>query len=249
MRQVSYIMPFMKEKDLVAGRVYVIKDGRLLLYLGKSVRGLYIFYAIVSAYLIEKNSSTTFGNYEIQVQGLAAIANKSLNNPGEVEALLEYKGIPSIHGEFPFVNFENTYKKWYTISFSNMFSNKNITVPELASISNRAINTGFVSSKDLVPGELYYSGQCWRSTYVYIGRNSLGEYLWYFVSNEETLKHSSIQYILSDITKTKHNKKVKRLADAVNDKSAFVCKETLDLIKINYKVNINGITQQMLDRC
>ena len=70
------IKGWLKEKDLVIGRVYLIKDGRLMLYLGKSTTGMYIFYVMASAYLeYTRDDSVTFGNYNIQVKGLVNIIN------------------------------------------------------------------------------------------------------------------------------------------------------------------------------
>ncbi len=243
---------WLKEKDLIVGRVYVIKDGRLMLYLGKSTKGLYVFYVMASAYLEDHgyNAKTTFGNYDIQVRGLIDIINTSMNSPGLITCILEYKGIPKICGEFPFVNFEQKYIKWYTVSFSQMISDlgkESSKVPSLATMSNKPIVTGFVSSKDLIPGNLYYTGQCWRSTWVYLGRNLKGEYLWYFVGNEEMLVNTSPHMLLARCEKTKQNKKVKPLHLALQDKHAYVCSDTGKLIEMGFKVNMGLVDQKDID--
>lgn len=239
---------WLKEKELVAGRVYVIKDGRIMLYLGRDLTGLYIFYTMASAFLAwPGNSKVTFGNYEAQLNGLVNIVNTSMNRAGIESCIWSYRGIPKIYGEFPFVNFEDKYKKWYSLSFSNLFDS-NVNVPVLASISNKPIPKEFVSSNELIPGELYYGGQCWRNTYVYLGRNSKKEYLWYFVGSEEYLVQASAINLLYDCEKTKQNKRVKPIRMALKDSRAYVHSDLKALINSNFKVNMSGITKEMLDK-
>lgn len=243
------IKGWLKEKDLVIGRVYLIKDGRLMLYLGKSTTGMYIFYVMASAYLeYTRDDGVTFGNYNIQVKGLVNIINESMNNVGVIGCLLQYKGLPKIHGEFPLVNFEHKYNRWYTISFTQMFSNKvPNNLPKLASMTNKPIETGYVKAKDLVQGNIYYSGACWRSTYVYLGRKTSGEYIWYFVGNEKMLIGTPARDLLNHSEVTKQNKKVKPLRMALSDEHASLCAGARELIEMNYRVDMSGITQHMLD--
>jgi hypothetical protein len=42
--------PFLKQKDIREGKVYIAKDGRLLLYLGLTTNGQYLFYQLCSLY-------------------------------------------------------------------------------------------------------------------------------------------------------------------------------------------------------
>lgn len=239
---------FLKESELVPGRVYVVKDGRIMLYIGKSLEGLYVFYAMAAAYLInaENRFLLTYGNYKIQLNGLVYIVNEIMKSSGSILSLLQYKGLPKLYGELPGVNFEKQYAKWYMVNFSGLLNGKQ-TGPQISGISNKPVKTGFVSARDLVPGELYYTGGCWRSTYVYLGRNSAGEFIWYFIGNESILVNSSVAQLMYSAEKTKQNKKVKPLSMALGDSKAYVCSDTRKLIETGFKVNVSGLTQSMLD--
>lgn len=244
---------WLKEKDLLPGKVYLIKDGRLMLYIGRTVQGEYVFYVFASSYLVEDESRMiTFGNYRHQIPGLLQIINNCMSNPGNTLSLLVYRTLPKIHGEFTYANLQDKYAKWYTLSFSNMFSNKTMDIPIIASFSNKPIVTEYVKSKDLIPGHLYYSGQCWRATYLYVGRKSNKEYVWYFIGNERELANyrnmvDLLHSWMKQIHTTRQIKKVKPLASALNDKNAYVSSDTKKLIEVNYRANMDGVTQQMID--
>lgn len=238
--RVRYTEDWLKVNQLVQGRIYLVKDGRLLLYLGTSVNGLLIFYALASVYLEHTDGFVTYGNYDWQIQGLKVTINNILNHKGNKSSLLEYKGIPKLYGEFPFLKYEDSYKMWYIKSFDSD------NTPNIAN-SIKEVNSGFVATKDLVPGNLYYSGECWRSCFVYLGRKSTKEYIWFYISNESTLVQSTARQLLYRSETTKNNKKVKPLQMCLTDKKAYVSSEVEYLVKINFKVNMNGITQEMLD--
>lgn len=234
---------WLKAKDLVPGLVYVVKDGRLLLYLGQATNADYCFYVIASAYLVfDKNSNITFGNYEWQVLGLTKICDLSISHPANKNCILQYKGIPKIHGIFNLVNYTARYKMWYISSFND------INVPNISNITHSNINLGYVRTKDLIPGNLYYTGGCWRSTYVYLGRTSSKKFVWFYIGNEETLLRAQASDLLMYAEVTKNNKKVKNLKDSLKDKNAYVCRETKRLIDMDYKVSMYNITQEMIDQ-
>lgn len=241
MDKIMYTEEWLRESNLIAGRFYVVKDGRVLLYLGRTLTGLYTFYTVGAVHLIYHNGIITFGNYIPQLGGLEVTIKRTMSMRGQKECLSTYKGIPKIYGELPVYGHEETYLGWYNASFGNQ--------GDLAlAPKEKDINTGFVSSKDLIPGQLYYSGYCWRSTWVYIGRNSKKEYLWYFISNEQVLLRMTAIQLLHELDKTKQNKKVKPLAMALTDPHASVCDGTRQLIEMNYLVDMSGITQSVLDR-
>lgn len=71
---------------------------------------------------------------------------------------------------------------------------------------------GFISSKELIEGRLYFTGaNPRRSSYVYLGRTSNGEYLWHFIGNIEIYYHNPLGDIKRSIHCTKNNKKVRLL--------------------------------------
>lgn len=108
--------------------------------------------------------------------------------------------------------------------------------PVLASPS-RPANSGFVSSKDLIPGRCYYTGSCWRSTFCYLGRTKTGDYRWYFIGNEDVFMNSSVAELFARSEVTKSNKKVKPLEMALSDPDACVYEDTERLIKSGYHLN------------
>lgn len=245
----TYDGGWLKPKDLVEGHVYIIKDGRIAIYLGKTVNDLYCFYICCSAYfkisrqgVSYTKNMLSFANYDIQLNSIINMCNALIKHQAYYESMTTLKGIPKIYCEFPFVNYEGLYKNWY---MKSQLASGNL--PIISSISNTKPNSGFVGAKDLVPGRLYYSGACWRAEYVYLGRTSDKRFIWYFIGNEDILIKSSAYQLLQRAETTKSNKKVKLLEDTLNDPNAYVSGDCNNLIKMGYKVDMSGITQQMLD--
>ena len=240
---------WLKNNDLKQGCFYIAKDGRVLLYLGKSKEELYVFYTCCSVIIsVEKDTSSlgysdvlTLANYDIIVPYVINVCKDTLNRHLYKDSLLELKNTPKLYCSFPFVSFINEYKNWYDTS--NIFYNN--TLPILC-LGNKSTNI-FVSAKDLIPGHLYYSGGCWRSTYVYLGRTSDKQFVWSFIGNEHTLMAESLLEILQNAYCTNSNKKVRPLKDALNDKKAHVSEGTEMLIRNNFSVDVSNLTQRMLD--
>ena len=233
---------WLKPKDLVEGHVYIIKDGRIVIYLGKTASNLYCFYICCHAYFKSSNRMLSFANYEIQLNGIINVCNASVNHQMYCESLQTLKGLPKIYCEFPFVNYESSYKNWYMKSQLSLGN-----LPVISSGSNVKPSSGFVSTKDLIPGTLYYSGECWRSTFAYLGRTSDKRFIWYFIGNEDILLRSSAYQLIQKADTTKSNKRVKPLAEALKDHNAYVSGACKKLINMGYKIDMSGVTQEMLD--
>ena len=236
---------WLKTKDLSEGHVYILKDGRIAVYLGKTENGLYCFYICCNMHFknVDSNRILSFANYEVQLRNVINICNDLMHCCIYKESVLLLKGLPKIYCEFPFVNYESVYKSWYLKSQISLG-----TLPTLCSISNKKVNNKFVGAKDLIPGNLYYSGSCWRSIYVYLGRKTSDKsFVWYFVGNEHILLSSNAYDLLNDVEITKSNKKLKPLEEALNDPNVYVSKDCENLIKMGYKVDMSVITQNMLD--
>lgn len=90
--------------------------------------------------------------------------------------ILVLKGMPKIYAEFQYVDYVKELPIWYT---KNKVLNKDLPVITFSDTPTK-IDIPFVKAKDLVPGELYYSGSLWRSLYLYLGRDSIGNFCWYF---------------------------------------------------------------------
>lgn len=239
----DYKGEWLKAKDLKEGHVYIIKDGRLALYLGKSVDDFFCFYIYCNIQLKPvKGGMLSFSNYELQLNSIINLCNALMKHVVYMESMLVLKGMPKIHCEFPFVEYSSIYKTWYTKS-ATMLGN----LPVLSQVANVKASRGFIGARDLIPGELYYTGECWRSEYVYLGRTSDKRFIWYFIGNEDILVRSTAYQLLSRAETTNSNKKVKPLAEALNDSKAYVSDDCKKLISMNYRVDMTGITQEMLD--
>lgn len=134
----------------------MIKDGRVMLYLGQENNARYVFYVCGSlVYEYTKNHSIyTISNYDLQTEYMKTLCNSLMENDVYTESITILKGVPTIYGEFTLVEYEKTWKEWYSKSF-NKFKN---SLPELSFINNAQPDAGFVKANDLIPGHIYYGG-------------------------------------------------------------------------------------------
>ena len=235
---------WLKDKDLVEGYVYIIKDGRIALYLGRDKMGKYCFYVCCNMRFKHLDSYLlSFANYDIQLLSTINMCNELFKHRIYLESVVCLKTIPKIYCRFPFVDFSSSYKVWYSKQLLLVEG-----LPVISSISNTKLNNGFVGAKDLIPGQLYYTGSCWRGEWVYLGRTSDKRFIWYFIGNEDILVHSSTYQLLLSAETTKSNKKVRLLSDALSDPDAYISNDCARLIKSKFKVDMTGITQQIIDK-
>lgn len=228
---------YLKKKDIIEGKVYIMKSGVLVMYLGISNKNEFVFYTFGSVLLdyIGEYDKLTLANYDWQSLCAVKLCELSTGHLAKKSCVRVYKTFPSLYGEFTLVDFVGRYKNWWLYSYAQVEG-----LPVIPSLVNLyldkkiEIDDGYVRVKDLVPGNLYYTGQCWRSTYVYLGRDKDKNFLWYFVGNEEILLRSTPEQLKWEAQRTKSNKKVKNLAYALQDKNAYVSEETKRLISMNY---------------
>lgn len=234
----------LKKKDLIQGHIYVIKDGRLALYLGNDPLGYYVFYCPVTATIancLEGRYHThqqTLVQYELQAEFVIAYFKKVMHSVLDKEVIVHLKTLPCIRVEFNLVNFEDCYREWYEDSEAVIEG-----LPKIDwDLENQdSVSLGFVGAKDLIPGELYYTGGCWRATYLYLGRDSDGMFCWYFVGNEDILMKNDLQEYRRKMERSKTNKRCKRLSAALTDPGACVCSETKALIDDCWHADLSGI--------
>lgn len=229
---------FLKDGDLIVGHVYLYKDGRVVVYLGKDDLGKYVFYELAAAlYSSVDFGKLTLSHYDTQVEYLSSISKQVMQNKCEEDCIIWLKGMPKLYCEFPYISFENEVISWWD-------SNQDIQgLPKLQ--TGRASDTEpknlFVSAKDLVPGELYYTGSLWRALYLYLGRNHHKEFCWWFVGNVDTLRMNDMKIFKDNMQTTSSNKKCKRLIDAPKDPDAYVYDDAEQLIKENYHADLSGL--------
>lgn len=234
-----YPYTFLTKKDIKPGHVYIKKEGVLILYIGKDAWDRFVFYDLAavmfSAAENPKRTALTLANYDLQKDYLINLCNSVIEAPSwEPAHVLIVKTLPSIYAEFPYVNYENTYEAYY-----NKNRNLHKKLPEIQ--MNQVKADVFVKAKDLVPGELYYSGSLWRSLYLYLGRDDDKNFCWYFVGNVDILKENNLTVYKQRCDRLKNNKKVKKLSVAMHDPDAYVDIEVKELIDSNWKANLSGL--------
>ena len=239
MNQIIFIEEvFLNKKDLKVGHVYIKKEGILLLYIGKDNYDRFVFYNLASI-LTEgtgRYRCRTLAHYDLQVKALISLCESIMHQKCDYNQILVLKGMPKLYADFEYINYVKELPVWYT---KNKVLNTDLPViafndkPTEAAIS-------FVKAKDLVPGELYYSGSLWRSLYLYLGRDSCNNFCWYFVSNISILMRNDFHEYYACVDRTKYNKKVKRLIDAQNDPNAYMYDDALKLIQLNWRVDLTG---------
>lgn len=230
---------YLKKGDLVIGHVYLYKDGRLVVYLGKDNFDRFIFYTLASVLYAGQNyGELTIAHYDIQVKHLISLAETLMSNKCDTDCIVKLKGMPQLYCEFPYVSYDNELGSWWAKNKLMLGDN----LPNLAELSSENNSKSlFVSAKDLVPGELYYTGSLWRALFLYLGRDSQKNFCWYFVGSTYDLLRNNLEAFRIHMDRTKSNKHCKRLADAPNDPGAIMYDDAQKLLNMNYHANLYGL--------
>lgn len=230
---------YLPASALKVGHVYLIRDGKIVVYLGKSKYDKYVFYT-VARYLRELigNTKASFAHYKFQVPMLIQLIKNVMSDIiSNSEFILVVGSLPQIYCEFPFVNFEDTYLAWYS-------KNQMVTcfdLPELMP-KNIEFKSIYVGSKELEIGSLYYSGCCYGSIYLYCGRNKYNEFCWCPIDNLDFFLTNPYGYIKDmGIVNTKANKRVRPLAMALEDPDALVTDAVRLAVCTGFKVNLENL--------
>lgn len=231
---------FLSKADIKAGHVYIKKEGILLLYIGKDSFDRFIFYNLASVLTegVEQYSRyMSLAHYNLQVQSLISLCEAVMHQKCDIKQTLALKGLPKLYAEFPFVDYVKELPLWYTKS---KVISSDLPVVTFGTEPTQ-MDIAFVRAKDLVPGELYYSGSLWRSLYLYLGRDSGGDFCWYFVGNEDILMQNNLREYAMNTIRTRANKKVRRLIDAPRDPNAYLYGEAQKLIQLGWKADLTGL--------
>lgn len=211
---------YLKKSDLVEGLVYVFKDGRLALYVGRtSWDSKFVFYILGNVPLVG------VGNYDLVLMH-SEVSDKMLRTLAEVVIKQEMfdpnclhilTTMPKLLGIYPGMDYRDVYRRQY-LKWGMLGKD---TVPEL--MEPRKTGTKdtkpecLVSAKDLKSGVFYHTGQdSWRKTYLFLGRYQeygVGKvFVWSFFGGDnnkvDTMSLSDLRYYLSSAESTKSNKKV-----------------------------------------
>lgn len=230
---------FLKKGNLIIGHVYLYKDGRLVVYLGKNNFDKFVFYTLANVlYTRVTYGVYTLAHYENQVQYLIGLSETLMKHKCDPDCIVELKGMPQLYCEFPFISYDKELNMWWTKNVVYYKGN----LPTLVELGNENKSRSlFVSAKDLVPGELYYTGSLWRSLYLYLGRDSQKNFCWYFVGSTYELLRNDLNAFRIHMDRTKSNKHCKRLADAPNDPDAMMYDDAQKLLNMNYHANLYGL--------
>ena len=247
-----------KKADLAIGHFYLTNDNRILLYLGVDKEyGKFNFYQIAGCLTDEQlmhneyyeklrqcnsgddnvNKYLHLVHHDIQIDSIKNMIEHIFEEPVESKDILQYKGVPRIVAEFQYVNKEKELNNWYLSD-----KNKESSLPTLISPGKEKPLSVYVSSKDLKPGHLYYTGSSWRSTYCYLGRDNNNNYCWAFVGNVEYFVKNPIKY--EDIERTKTNKRVKPIEYATKDPDAYIMQEMQQFLDGTYCKDISNLDLQ-----
>lgn len=204
---------FLKKGDLVSGNSYLVKDGRIALYLGRDeTADKFAFYLLGSMLMKYNYDGIVPAHEDIQVPMLLEMSKRELKEFSNDDSLYLLKTMPQLYGKVATVFTIEETKAWAD-RFCLMTSTKlNLTLSD----DRQRQKSIYTSAKDLVVGRLYYGGQSpWRNTFCFLGRRETGEFLWCFIGNDEVFKNNPDAYIrdvfYGEIDVTKTNKKVRPL--------------------------------------
>ena len=208
---------YIKKSKLGFGCVYVFKDGYVRIYLGEAKKtGEMVFYTVCCM------AFTKTGKYVKPIWGdrqeemLFDMCKEVLHISYNVDAIANYSSLPSIYGSIGKAYSAERIENWLT------WNNRGGLLKYATESKPSLDDKGYVLSKDLRPGSLYYSGTApYRNTYMYIGRTISGEYLWFYIGSDELFKESPCRWMrssanYSDFVTTKTNKKVRPLTKYQN---------------------------------
>ncbi len=215
---------FITKTKLELGAFYLIKDGRIICYMGQNVNGDYVFIETVSTVIVEdwENREIHIQNEELFMPAFTQCADLIKNNPDKLEekCILSYKNIPQIYGKLDYIPVIEDVKQF-------MLQTK--YTKKMADRVMTSKDKGYVSAKDLEIGRMYGD---WGNWHVYLGRNSKKEFCWLYCGNPWALSEKGVCYLdlylrfsIDDLQTTKNNKKIKLSQEFEN--------VYLDLSKLN----------------
>lgn len=244
----GYVGEWITPSGLERGHVYLAKNGQVMLYLGISSTGLHVFYVMASCYMQcyyddNYNPHMRIANQEWQITSIAQTVELSMTHRGDAHLILNRKSIPKDFWEFPCKDYEDTYHAWYQDSFGDRIGS--IDVPD---IDAKTVGSAYVRVKELVPGEIYYTGNGWCTIFVFLGRSTGNKFLWYNISNMGFYVTADAEELLDRSQYTSCNKRVKPLSSFMNDPETYDNTVAEEVLKKRPHVDMTKIDQHMLDK-
>ena len=203
--------------------IYIAKDGRVMMYLGKTslknwfyVFGSINYHQIGGTYIGAAYVQGFELNSKWEYESMLGLINVMLNKPAVIHCLHQMSGIPTLYKKLD-LDVSGVATNWVN---KNMIYDFFPRVGEVKSKkSGEVVSDGIhpVRSKDLVIGRVYVGSvsnlgesiEGWRSTFIYCGRNADKSYRWLFVGTpKDVIDGSWGKYIHNGVEVTKSNKKV-----------------------------------------
>lgn len=210
-----------KKKDLRSGMIYILKNGEVRLYLGiEKSSSKFVFYQLGSTYLVDDGYGVGWHMLygKLQANLLLNMCQQIMRGGFTREGLVSFVGVPELRCAW--------YQAYTPEQLEKLCRRNALMDNSVRGILQSIIFTSdtvkvsvpavFVSTKDLVPGCVYYSGQTpWRATFVYIGRLAdSGKFVWVYIGNGEAWDTNPCDYVgwsNTALTVTNANKKVRPL--------------------------------------
>lgn len=106
---------FLKKGNLVIGHVYLYKDGRLVVYLGKNNFDKFVFYTLANVLYTNIDWHTlTLAHYNTQIEYLIGLSETLMKHKCDIDCIVELKGMPQLYCEFPFISYDKELSLWWT---------------------------------------------------------------------------------------------------------------------------------------
>lgn len=136
---------FLSKNDFKPGKVYILKDGRVSLYIGKDTFDRHLFYHIGSLLLWDENyDEVGIAHQDLQLKTMHLLFTKLMREKCDVKYLQCMKGLPKAYGEFPLECEVEDVRGWYQSSCEGL--------PELAVVGEKPAANIYVKGSDLVLG-------------------------------------------------------------------------------------------------
>lgn len=209
-----YILP----SDVKEYNVYMLKDGRIVIYYGKSVSGKYLFVGIAQLWVSENfRRGYHVYNSQLQISSLYTLIHTFLREELDNTAVMEFSNFPNI-GEELNIDVRSSAEVYKLKLLQNGWQ---FAIEDSKTKKKNPNTVTSVKVKELIIGKCYVCGldtlgteyEGWRNSWVYLGRNEEGYFQWIFVGDPRDYAKNIGGTITAynnmyGVERTKNNKKI-----------------------------------------
>lgn len=211
--------------DVKEYNVYMLKDGRIAIYFGKSISSKYLFVGIAQLWVSE-NFKRVSGNFkrdyhvynsQLQFSSLYNLIHTFLRSELDNTAVMEFSTFPNI-GEELNIDVRSLAEAYKSKLLQNGWQ---FAIEDSKTKKKNPNTVTPVSAKELIIGKCYVCGlkdlgteyEGWRNSWVYLGRDEENYFQWIFVGDPrdytKNIKGTLMAYNeIYGVERTKNNKKV-----------------------------------------